>query len=181
MGDLEEVLFGVEDIDDLDGVGGMLTGPVPYPEGAVTEDDGLGDVIEAAALDFSQDASGKGGGVRVGIACDDGFDGGIAGDGTGVSQGQAVLVPGLGGPDDTEFGFAGFGGAVGLLAFAPLGFGGAHLDAGAVETEVESRSLSGFGFEDLAFILCNGLTEGFGRTLHLLGVDVEAGEFSQEV
>jgi len=111
----------------------------------------------------------------------DAFDGGIAGDGVGVSPGQAVFVSGLGGPDDTELGFTGFGGAVGLFAFAPLGLGRAHGDAGAVESEVEGGRLWRFEFQDLAFILRDGLSEGLGRTLHLLGVDVETGEFAHEV
>ena len=181
MGDLEEVLFGVVDVDDLDGVGGILAGPVPDPGGAVTEDDALGDLIEAAASGFTEHAAGKGGGRGVGVAAGDAFDSGIAGDRIGVAHGQAVFVSGLGGPDDTELGFRGFGGAVGLFALASLGFGVAHGDAGAVESEIEGGSLCGFEFEDLAFIEGNGLTEGLGKTLHLLGVDVETGEFAQEV
>ena len=152
------------DVDDLDGVGGILAGPVPDPGGAVAEDDGLRDLIEAAALDFPEHAAGEGRGVGVGVSAGDAFDGGIAGDGIGVAHGQAVFVPGLGRPDDGELGFTGFGGAVGLLALAPLGLGVAHGHAGAVESEIEGGSLGRFEFQDLAFILGNGLTEGPWRS-----------------
>ena len=60
FGDVEQVLFGVEDIDDLDGGGEMLVGPVPDPRGAVAEDDLPGDSVEAAALGFANGAKGEG-------------------------------------------------------------------------------------------------------------------------
>ena len=166
VGDIEEVLFGVVDVDDLEGVGG---GPVPDPGGAVAEDDALGDLIEAAASGFTEHAAGKGGGRGVGVAAGDAFDSGIAGDRIRVAHGQAVFVSGLGGPDDGELGFTGFGGAVGLFALASLGFGVAPGDAGAVESEIEGGSLWGFEFEDLAFIEGNGLTEGLGKRSTCLG------------
>lgn len=109
VGDMEEVFFGVVDVDDLDGVGGKLAGPVPDPGCTVAEDDGLRDLMEATALDFTEHAFGKGGGIGVGVSAGDAFDGGIAGDRIGVSDGQAALVSGLGRPDDGELGFPGFG------------------------------------------------------------------------
>ena len=42
LGGLEQVLPGVPYVDDLDGAGGVLVGPVPGPRGAVAEDDAAG-------------------------------------------------------------------------------------------------------------------------------------------
>jgi hypothetical protein len=60
LGNVEQMLLGVEDIDDLDGVGEMLVGPVPDPRGAVAEDDLPGDSVEAAASGFTNGAKGEG-------------------------------------------------------------------------------------------------------------------------
>ena len=48
-GDLEQVLLGVEDVDDLDGAGEVLVGEVPDPGGAVAEHDAPPGPVEAAA------------------------------------------------------------------------------------------------------------------------------------
>ncbi len=49
LGNVEQLLLGVEDIDDLDGVGEMLVGPVPDPRGVVAEDDLVRGLVEAAS------------------------------------------------------------------------------------------------------------------------------------
>ena len=61
LGGLEEVLLGVEDVDDLGGAGKVFFGEVPDPGGAVAEDDLLRGVEEASALDLAEDALGEGG------------------------------------------------------------------------------------------------------------------------
>ena len=67
FGDLGQMLLGVEDVDDLDGAGGVLVGPVPDPRGAVAEDDAARRRGEASASGLARGArAAKGdGAVRV--------------------------------------------------------------------------------------------------------------------
>ena len=136
VGGIEEVVFGVKDIDDLDGMGEVLFHKVPDPGGAVAEDDKTLGVVEAAAFGFTKDAAGKGGRFGIEITAGDGLDGGIAGGGVRVADRAAVLVAGFGCPHDHDLAFACFGGTVGLLALAASGFVLASRDAGAVEAEI---------------------------------------------
>ena len=141
--------------------------------------DGLGGV-EASALDLAEDPLCERREFGVGVVDGDGLDGGVHGDGVRVAGGVALLVAGVGGPEDGELGFCGLGGAIGLLALAALGLGLADGDAGAVESEIERVGGGGLGLDDLALLLGDGTAEGFGGAFHQLGLDVESGELFEE-
>ena len=59
LGDVEDVLLGVKDVHDLDGVGQVLVGEVPDPGRAIAEHDAARDEIDASALEFAQHALGE--------------------------------------------------------------------------------------------------------------------------
>ena len=83
-----QVLAGVVEARDLGCGGEVLAGEIPDPGGAVAEDDGLADVLDAAAagLGGEQDAE-----LRGGLEC------GQAGCGGRVADGLTVFIePGLG-------------------------------------------------------------------------------------
>ena len=63
LGDVEQMPLGVEDVDDLDGAGGVLVRPVPYPERAVAEDRATRGLVEASSFGFAQSAAGEGSGL----------------------------------------------------------------------------------------------------------------------
>ena len=99
---LEHMALGVENIDDLDGVGEVLVGEVPDPRRAVAEDGMARCGGEAASPGLADDASGKRRRFGVGIACGDGRDGGVVGGRPWVAQGAALLVGGVGRPHHRE-------------------------------------------------------------------------------
>ena len=181
LGDFEEMAFGVEDVDDLDGTGEVFIGEVPDPCGAVAEDDLTLGLVEAAALGLAQDAACEGRGVGVGVAAGGGLDGGAVGGGVRVAHGQAARVEGVAGPHGQELGLAGLGGAVGLSALAAFAFACMHRHAGAVEAEIEGAGLAGLGVDDMMLVLGGRASERFGAVLHLLGVDGESGQFAQQL
>ena len=80
LGDVPEVAFGVEDVDDLDRIGETLVGEGPDPGCAVAEDDPAVGIGETAAFGFAAHALGEGGGFAVGIATGGRLDGGGVGD-----------------------------------------------------------------------------------------------------
>ena len=60
LGDIEDVLLGVKDVDDPDRVGQILVGEVPDPGCAVTEHDAALGAIDAPALKLTPYPLGKG-------------------------------------------------------------------------------------------------------------------------
>ena len=60
LGDVPEVAFGVEDVDDLDRIGETLVGEGPDPGCAVAEDDPAVGIGETAAFGFAAHALGEG-------------------------------------------------------------------------------------------------------------------------
>ena len=68
LGDLEQMALGVENVDDLGGVGEVLVGEVPDPWRTVAEDDPARCGVEAAPFGLADDAPGEGRGLGVGIA-----------------------------------------------------------------------------------------------------------------
>ena len=80
FGHVTQMLLGVVDVDDLDGVGKLLVGQVPDPGGAVAEDDLSGGGDEAAPLRLAMGALGEGGRLRVGVAAGRALDGGVVAD-----------------------------------------------------------------------------------------------------
>ena len=60
LGDIEDVLLGVKDVDDLDRVGQILVGEVSDPGRAVTEHDAALGAIDASALKLTPHPLGKG-------------------------------------------------------------------------------------------------------------------------
>ena len=180
LGDLEQMALGVEDVDDLGGVGEVLVGKVPDPRRTVAEDDPARRLVEAAPLGLAQDAPCEGRRLGVGIAGGDGFDGGIVGGGAGVTHGAGVFVEGLRRPYDRELGLAGLGAAVGLLALAALDLGLARWHAGAVEAEIDGGGIAGLGLDDAAFVPGDLAPEGLGVAFDRLGGEGEAGQFAQQ-
>ena len=180
LGDLEQMALGVEDVDDLDGVGEVLVGEVPDPWRAVAEHDLARRVVEAAALGLAQDAPCEGRGLGIGVAGGDGLDGGVVGGRAGVAHGAVVFVSGLRRPHDGELGLAGLGGAVGLFALAAFDFALARRHAGAVEAEVDGGGIAGLGFDNAALVAGDLAPERLGVSFHRLGGDGEAGQFAQQ-
>ncbi len=143
LGDIEDVLLGVEDIDALDGVRHMLVGEVPDPGRAIAEDDPALDAEQVTALALAPHPTGKGGKLLVRIAGRDRFDGRVIGDGAGVAKRLSRGVAAACGPEDGELHFPGAGRAIGLLAGAPCGLGPAHRHRRAVETQMRVAALAG--------------------------------------
>jgi hypothetical protein len=124
LGQVGEVLAGVEVVHDLGGSWEVLVGDFPDPFGAVAEDDGLADLAEpaAAVLGFGVDAEGRGG-----------FEGGDVGGRAGVLDRVAGerVASGLG-EEAADFDLAGAGPSVGMLAGSVDALSGQHRGAGAV-------------------------------------------------
>ena len=78
LGQVGEVFAGVEVVHDLGGVGEVLVGDGPDPFGAVTEHDGLSDLVEPAAVVLGLGVDGEGRG---------GFEGGDVAGRAGVFRG----------------------------------------------------------------------------------------------
>ena len=165
LGDLEQMPFGVEDVDDLDRVGEVLVGEVPDPRRAIAEDDPAPGRVEAAAFGLAHDAPGEGRGLDVGVTGGDGLDGSVVGGGTRIAHGVPLLVGGLRRPHDGEPGLAGLGAAVGLLALAALDLRLARRHAGAVEAEIEGGGVGRFGFDNPAFVAGDLTSQCLGVTL----------------
>ena len=181
FGDLEEMALGVEDVDDPDGVGDVLVGEVPDPWRAVAEHDATLRLVETTSLGLAQGTLGEGCGLGIGLAGGDGFDGGVAGGGAGVAYGTAVVVDGLRRPYDGEFGLAGLGGAVGLLArAAPRHRSCVPARPCRRGPEVEGGGIAGLGFDDMHFVVGDRASERLGVALHRPGGDGEASQFAQQ-
>jgi len=135
LGHVAQMLLGVVDVDDFDGAGKLLGGQAPDPGGAVAEDDPAGRSVEAAPLRLALDALCEGGRLGVGVAAGRALDRGVVADRPGVAARAALGVASFGRPRGDELDLAGLGGAVGLLAAAPVDFGRAHRHAGAVQPE----------------------------------------------
>ncbi len=95
-GDIEQMLLGVEAIDNLDGIRHMLAGDVPYPGSTVTKDNPPRDAEEVAPLHLAQDPLGKGRRLLVGITGGDGFNGAVVGDRPGIAGRLAFPVAAVG-------------------------------------------------------------------------------------
>jgi hypothetical protein len=91
FGDVREALFGVEEVDDLGGLGEVDLGEPPDPEGAVAEEDASLGLVESSAMSLAEDSLGEGGVLWTGIGGCGGFDGGGVVDRAGVSRGVPVL------------------------------------------------------------------------------------------
>ena len=179
-GDLEQMALGMEDVDDLDGIGKVFVGEVPDPRRTVAEDDPALRGVEAAAFGLAQDAPGEGRGLGVGIAGGYGLNGGVVGGGAGIAHRATRLVAGFRRPHDGELGLAGPGAAVGLLARAALDLGVTRRHAGAVEPKIESGGIAGLGFDDAAFVAGDLAPESLGVALDGLRRDGEAGKLAQQ-
>ena len=119
LGHVSQMLLGVLDVDDLDGVGKLLVGQVPDPGGAVAEDDLSSGGDEAAPLRLAMGALGEGSRLRVGVAAGRALNGGVVADRPRVTARPALGVAPFGRPRRRQLDLAGLGGAVGLLAAAP--------------------------------------------------------------
>ncbi len=182
LGHRGKMFLGVEEIDDLDGVGKMLGGDIPDPGGTVSQDDLGSGGVEAGPAAFPEDQLGKVGGSGIGIP------GGRAEDPAGIADRAFVPnrdapVVGLGGgPGETELGLPGFGGAVFLLSGTSGHFVRPHGNAGAVPARIDNlRTGSGLGIRDGLFVRDHLGSQGLGCPLHLLGGNPEASQGAEQL
>ena len=87
----------------------------------------------------------------------------------------------LGVEDVHDLGLARLGGPVGLLAPSAAGLFLAHRHAGAVEAEMEGAGIGGLGLDDGRLVGGDLAPERLGVALRRLGVDVESGQFAQQL
>ena len=176
LGHVAQMLFGMVDVDDFDGVGKLLGRQVPDPGGAVAHDDPAGRGVEAAPLSLAMDALREGGRLRVGVAAGRALDRGVVADRPGVAEGPALFVAPFGRPHGDQLDLAGLGRTVGLLAAATFDFGGAHRNAGTVQPEVHrwrGRRCGLLG--DGALVVGDLASERLGGALDLPGLDTYPG------
>ena len=168
LGDVPQVLLGVEQVDDLDRVGKRHVGDVPDPGRAVADHDLAGSAVEAAPPGLAFDAAGERRRFGVGVAGGGAFDGRRVADRAGLPLGQAP-PPRVdrASPDRDQLRLPGPGRAVGLLAGAARQFRPAHRDAGAVHAQVHGRRPAGLGRHDLAFVRRGPAPERLRRALRL--------------
>jgi hypothetical protein len=88
FGDVGEVLFGVEEVDDLDDLREVHLGELPDPRGTISKEDASLGVVESATVGFSEDSLGEGGVFRAGVEAGGGLDGRGVGDGR-IANGSA--------------------------------------------------------------------------------------------
>ena len=153
---------------------------VPDPGGAVAKDNPAGRGVETAPLRLAMDALRKGGRLRVGVAAGRALDRGVVADRPGVAARPALRVTPFGRPHGHQLDLAGLGGAVRLLAAAPVNFGGAYRHAGAVQPEVHrgrGRRCGVLG--DGALVVGDLAAERFGGALDLPGLDLYPGQGRQ--
>ena len=169
----------MEEVQDLDGSGEVFRGEVPDPGGSVCDDDLPDHVVEPAPGGFPQNPGGE---VGRTLSCIGGrgafYGGGIAG-GAFVPDGNALVVGRLRAPDDAELHFPGLCGAV-LLFSRPAGdLLAAHGDPRPVGPQIERRGKRRDRIRLEAGPLVTGDlgSQGLGHPFHLLGADVEAGQF----
>jgi len=109
LGDVGEMLLGVEQVDDLDGAGKQFVGQVPSPGGTIAKLDSARGAVEAAAARFAVHAVRErreaGGGVGTGGAP----DGRRVGDRARVPGRDALRVAPFCGLDGDQFDLARFG------------------------------------------------------------------------
>ena len=177
LGHVAQMLLGVVDVDDLDGVGKLLVGQVPDPGGAVAEDDLSGGGGEAAPLRLAMGALGEGGRLRVGVAAGRALNGGVVADRPRVAARPAFGVAPFGRPRRRQLDLAGLGGAVGLLAAAPGDLGRADRHAGPIQPQVHRGRRRRCGlFADGALVTGDFAAERLGATLDLPGLDLHPGQ-----
>ena len=182
LGRVAQMLLGVVDVDDFDGAGKLLGGQVPDPGGAVAEDDPAERGVETAPLRLAMDASCEDGRLRVGVAARRALDRGVVADRPGVAAGPALGVAPFGRPHGDQLDLAGLGGAIGLLAAAPVDFGGAYRHAGAVQPEVHRGRGRRCGLLGAGALVTGDLaSQRFGGTFDLPGLDIYPGQGRQQL
>src|ERR1019366_5286668 len=126
LGDIAQMLLGMESVHDLDGVGEVFSGQVPDPGGAIAQYDMARGALEAAADGFATDTPGELRGHGVGVVAGGALNGCGVGAAALIAYGDPRGVMWLGTPDSAQFNFAGLGRAIGLLAGTPGEGRGAH-------------------------------------------------------
>src|SRR6266403_6288007 len=117
-------------IQDFNRAGEVEPAQFPNPGGSVADENDFLRPAQAPAAGFGSNAQTKGLGRLE--AAD------ISG-GSKIAFGPAFLIAAGLGEDSAQFDFAGFGRAVGLLAFAPGQFVRHHRHAGAIDFRVQYR------------------------------------------
>ena len=183
LGNIPEMLFRMEEVQDLDGLGKVFRGEVPDPGGSVCDDDLPGHLVEATPGALPQDAGGKVGRTLSGIEGSGAFNGGGIGGGALVPDGNTLVVGHLRAPDGAEFHLPCFGGSVGLFPRTVGELIAAHGDPRPVGPQVKGggKSHDRIRVEAGPLVFGNLGTQNFGYPLHLLGADMKVGEFPEEL
>ena len=178
------MLFGVEEVDDLDGVGEVLGGEVPDPQRAVAEDDAPGGALEPTPHDLTLDPCRKLARRLVRVPLGRALDRRRVGHRARIAHRRALLVSPLGAPHRAQLDLTRLGRPVGLLARAAFQLRSAHRDARTVHAHVERRRhrLVGRRRLDHAPLLGRDLApERLGRALDVLGRHRHPGQVAQEL
>lgn len=98
--------------------GEQFRGGVPDPGHTIGQHDLTGSLGETATGCLPEYTLSELRQHRTGIQSSRAFNGGRIGDRSRIAHGFALLIARFGSPDSDQFGFAGLGGAIGLLAGA---------------------------------------------------------------
>src|SRR5260370_38162575 len=91
--DITHVLFGMIAVHNLGGIGKLIVGDIPNPQGPIPEHDRARRLAEAEARSFSPNALGKRRTCRSGIHRTGTLKGGTIGDGCCCAGGSDFFIP----------------------------------------------------------------------------------------
>ena len=177
------MLLGVEEVDELAGVGEVLGSEVPDPERAVAEADAPRGARETAPHDLPLDPCRKRARPLVRVPLGRALDRRV-GDRARIAHRRALLVSPLGAPHRAQLDLARLARPIGRLARAARHLRGAPRDAGAVHAQVERRRHRRGGRRrlDHAPRLGRALApERLGRALDVRGRHRYPGQVAQEL
>jgi len=179
LGRLAQMLLGMEEVNDLDGIGEVFRREVPDPEGSVSDDHATFSFHEPASLGLPIDPPGEvGRGAPGGRGT---FDGGRIGDGVRIPDRADLRVGDGGAEEGAELDLSRFGRAIRLLAGPSFQLLFSHGEAGSVQAHVEGGgNWSRIGGDLLRLLSGDLFTQTLRRSLHLLGTYPKSGELRQE-
>src|SRR5580704_1997566 len=114
--DITQVLFGMIAVHNLGGIGKLIVGNVPNPQGPIPEHDRSRRLAEAAAGSFSPDALSEGRTCRSGIQRTGTLQGCGIGDRSCIADGCAFFIQRFRAPNGAKFYLPGLGRSVRLFA-----------------------------------------------------------------
>ena len=116
--DSTQVLLGMIAVHNLGGIGKLIVGNVPNPQGPIPEHDRTRCLAETAARSFSPDALGEGRTCRSGIQRTGTLQGRGIGDGSCIAEGSTFFIQRFRAPNGAKFYLPGLGRSVRLFASA---------------------------------------------------------------